>query len=173
MLTQSAIFPGTFDPITLGHLNLIQRSAKLFKQLIIAVGENPKKQTLFSLEERINLIQEAIAHYELDTTTKIVVLSYSGLLIDFAQTQHAQIIIRGIRTVQDFEYEKQLAQINLHLNQQVETFFLNASEQFHFVSSSMVKELAGYLEPNRIDQLTSFVPDFIAQKLMLKLKNQK
>lgn len=167
MSAQIAIFPGTFDPITLGHLNLIQRSAKLFNKLIIAVGENPKKKTLFSLSERIDCIKQAIADY--DNETEILVLSYSDLLVDFAKSQQAVVIIRGIRTFQDFEYEKQLSQINQHLDNQIETFFLNASDKFHFVSSSMVKELVTYLKDDRIDQLKPFVPDFIAKLLMNKL----
>lgn len=131
-----AVYPGTFDPITLGHEDIVRRAAKLFDQVIVAVAGSTSKQTLFTLEQRVALAQSVFAG------ENIQVMGFDGLLMQFVQTQGAQIVIRGLRAASDFEYEFQLAGMNRKLFPQMETLFLTPSEEFMFISSSLVREVA-------------------------------
>ncbi|MDF7666909.1 pantetheine-phosphate adenylyltransferase [Orbaceae bacterium ESL0727] len=135
--TLTAVFPGTFDPITNGHIDLITRAALLFPRLIIAVADNPNKKPLFTLTERIDLATTAIAHL-----SNVEVLGYTNLLADFAQCHDATVIIRGVRTTYDFEYERQLAEINRTLKADLDTIFLMPSIAMGFISSTIVKDVA-------------------------------
>lgn len=131
-----AVYPGTFDPITLGHEDIVRRAAKLFDRVIVAVAGSTSKQTLFSLEQRVGLAQ-SVFHGD-----NIQVTGFDGLLMQFVQSQGAQIVIRGLRAASDFEYEFQLAGMNRKLFPQMETLFLTPAEEFMFISSSLVREVA-------------------------------
>jgi pantetheine-phosphate adenylyltransferase len=157
------IYPGTFDPITNGHLDIIKRALKLFDLVIVAVGENPQKQALFSLEERVYLIKEAIK--ELPENHRIEVEAFSGLLIEFAKKKSACAIIRGLRAVSDFEYEMQIALMNRKLSNSIDTVFLLTSLKWIFLSSSIVKEVAKL--GGNVDDL---VPKIVAEKLKEKFR---
>ena len=133
----AAIYPGSFDPITNGHLDLIERGARLVDRLIVAVLRNSSKQYLFSVEERIEMLREALAPF-----SNVQVEFFEGLLVNFASQQQAKLIIRGIRAVSDYEYELQMALMNRRLRPEVETVFLLAREEYSYLSSSMVKEVA-------------------------------
>jgi len=132
-----AVYPGTFDPITLGHENIAHRAAKIFDKVIVVVAGNTSKQCFFALEERIDLLKAVFKDHK-----EIEVIGFNGLLMDFVESQNAQIVIRGLRAVSDFEYEFQLAGMNRKLYSNVETLFLTPSEQFTFLSSSLVREVA-------------------------------
>lgn len=157
MLKRLAIYPGTFDPITFGHLDIIRRAAKLFDQLIIAIAADTNKKTLFSLEERIEIAGMEIDSLNLDN---IKILSFHGLLVDFASSQGAKIIIRGLRALADFEYEFQMAYINHKLSANIETIFIPSTEQGHFISSTFVKEIA---------RLKGNLNGLVSKKVELKL----
>lgn len=144
-MTTRALYPGTFDPITSGHVDITERAAKLFDSVVIAIASSEKKSPLFSLEDRINLAKKSLAHLN-----NVEVLGFNVLLTQFANEQHANIIIRGIRSVTDFEYEFQLAYMNRKLSGKVETVFLTPSESLTYVSSSLIREIAslnGDIEP--------------------------
>ena len=133
-----AIYPGSFDPFTNGHLDLIQRSANLFGKLVVSVLRNESKKPLFSVEERMEMIRESLPghnHIEVD--------SFDGLLVDFAVSRNASVILRGIRAISDYEYELQIAHMNRRLQPNIETVFLMAREAYSFISSRQVKEVAG------------------------------
>ena len=132
-----AVYPGTFDPITNGHTDLVSRAARVFPKVIIAIAESPHKKPLFSLDERIRL-----AENQMDYLENVEVVGFSNLLVDFVQQIGASVIVRGLRAVSDFEYEFQLASMNRHLAPKVETLFLTPDEDFSFISSSLVKEIA-------------------------------
>lgn len=132
-----ALYPGSFDPITNGHLDIIERASRLCDEVIVTVLPNTSKSPLFSLEERVAMIEEVVAPFQ-----NVTVKMYAGLLVDFADEQHAQVIIKGLRAVSDFEYEFQMALMNRKLNQKVETMFLMTQSQNSFLSSSLVKEVA-------------------------------
>jgi pantetheine-phosphate adenylyltransferase len=132
-----AVYPGTFDPITLGHEDIVGRAADLFDEVIVAVAGSTNKHTLFSLEERVSLARQVFVSAE-----NIRVVGFSGLLMQFVQDQGAKMVIRGLRAASDFEYEFQLAGMNRKLYPQFETLFLTPSEQFMFISSSLVREVA-------------------------------
>ncbi len=159
------IYPGTFDPITNGHLDIIKRALKLFDLVIVAVGENPYKKTLFSMEERLYLIREAIK--EIPENNRIEVESFSGLLVDFAKKKSACAIIRGLRAVSDFEYEMQLALMNRKLSNNIDTVFLLTSLKWIFLSSSIIKEVARF--GGKVDDL---VPKIVAEKLKEKFNKK-
>lgn len=133
----AAIYPGTFDPITNGHIDLVQRGVRMFDRLIIAIAANPGKNPLFSLEERIDLAHKALAQVD-----HVEVCGFDSLLVDVAQRMGATVILRGLRAVSDFEYEFQLAGMNRHLRSEIETIFLTPSEQYSFISASLVREVA-------------------------------
>lgn len=135
--TRIAVYPGTFDPITLGHEDIVRRAADLFDEVIVAVAGSTNKKTLFSLDERV-----ALAKNVFENASNIKVVGFSGLLMQFVQDQGAKMVIRGLRAASDFEYEFQLAGMNRKLYPQFETLFLTPSEQFMFISSSLVREVA-------------------------------
>ncbi len=136
----TAVYPGTFDPITKGHLDLINRASKLCARVVVGVASNPKKKPLFSLEERVAMIQHELLEQHLDT--QVTVKGFEGLLVDFAREQNARVLIRGMRAVSDFEFEFQLASMNRSLAPDVESVFLMPGESFSFISSTLVKEVA-------------------------------
>jgi pantetheine-phosphate adenylyltransferase len=137
-----AVYPGSFDPITYGHLDIINRGLKIFEKIIIAVASNSTKNSLFSIEERIGLIREV-----LDGNDRAVVDTFDGLLVDYVLSQGATVIIRGLRAVSDFEYEFQLAQINRGITLEVETLFMMTSVPYSYLSSSVVKEISSLKGP--------------------------
>ena len=132
-----AVYPGTFDPITLGHEDIVHRAAALFDKVIVAVAGSTNKRTLFSFEERVSLAQSVFKNAD-----NVKVIGFSGLLMQFVQDQGAQMVVRGLRAASDFEYEFQLAGMNRKLFPQLETLFLTPSEQYMFVSSTLVREVA-------------------------------
>ena len=136
-MTKSVLYPGTFDPITLGHFDLIKRAARMFDETIIAVAANPQKAPMFNLEERVSMIEHCVK--DIPSTR---VIGFSGLLIDILAMQNSRIVLRGLRAVSDFEFEFQLASMNRRLNEDTETIFLTPSEKYTFVSASIVKEIA-------------------------------
>lgn len=137
-MTVSAMYPGTFDPITLGHEDFVRRAAKLYDKVVVAVAaDTGSKTTMFSFDERVAMATEVLADIE-----NIEVAGYAGLTIDFAQDNGLAVIVRGLRAVSDFEYEFQLASMNRHLTQDVETAFLTPTDQFTFISSTLVREVA-------------------------------
>jgi len=131
------MYPGTFDPITLGHEDLVRRALRLFDKVVVAIAANPGKEPMFTLEERVGLATTVLADMD-----NIEVTGYSGLTVDFARENNLQVIVRGLRAVSDFEYEFQLASMNRHLTDEVETAFLTPTEQFTFISSGLVREIA-------------------------------
>jgi pantetheine-phosphate adenylyltransferase len=133
----SALYPGTFDPITNGHVDLIRRSARIFERVVVAIAANPSKAPLFSLEDRVNL-----ARTVLDDLRNVEVMGYTGLTVELARDSGLEVMVRGLRAVSDFEFEFQLATMSRQLNDDVETVFLTPTEQFSFISSSMVREIA-------------------------------
>ncbi|MDP2913959.1 MAG: pantetheine-phosphate adenylyltransferase [Candidatus Aminicenantes bacterium] len=155
-----AIYPGSFDPITNGHIDIILRGEKLFPRILIAVLENPKKETLFTTSERIEMIREIFKGH-----SGVEVKAFHGLLVEFARKNHARIVIRGLRVVSDFEYEFQMALMNKNLNSQIETFFVMPSAKYAFLSSSLVKE--AYALGGRLDDL---VPDVVEKRLYEKFR---
>ncbi len=154
-----AIYPGTFDPITFGHLDIIKRATEIVDHLIIAVAKDNAKNPLFSLDERVELVK-----HEMQTIKNISVEKFEGLLVNYAQAQSASIIIRGLRAVSDFEYEFQMFGMNSKLNPNIQTIFLPASESSQFIASRLVKEIA------RLGgDISRFVPQNVSQKLLKKL----
>lgn len=133
------IYPGSFDPVTLGHLDIIRRATKLVDRLVIGVLKNSAKKSLFSADERVELLERATVGL-----TGVVIEDYDGLLVDFARMRGASVLVRGLRAVTDFEYELQLAQINHKLNPNIDTVFLTTSVEYAYLSSSIVREVASY-----------------------------
>ena len=133
----SVVYPGTFDPITKGHIDIVRRALRLFDRVIVAVAANPGKQPVFSLEQRCEMARDA-----LNGMSGVEVTGFSGLLADFAKEQNAQVLLRGLRAVSDFEHEFQLASMNRKLSPQLETMFLTPAEEYAYVSSSLVREIA-------------------------------
>ena len=156
---KKAIYPGTFDPITLGHLDLIKRAAEMFDHIVIGVASSPSKNTLFSLEERVELISQVCA--ELDNVS---VHGFSGLLVDFAKQQQANLLIRGLRTTMDFEYEFGLTTMYRRLMPELESIFLTPAEEYAFLSSTLVREVAIHG-----GEVAQFVPPVVNQALATKL----
>jgi pantetheine-phosphate adenylyltransferase len=160
---KAAIYPGTFDPPTLGHLNVIQRAAKKFDKLIVAIGENPAKVSpVFSTEERVQFLRTITA-----SIPNVEITVFNGLLVDFAKSQEINVIIRAIRTIFDFESETLQAQMNRHLGD-VETFYLVVDEKYRLISSTLIREIASHGK-----RLNGFVPPEIEQSLFDRLSNHK
>lgn len=162
-LQRIGVYPGTFDPVTNGHLDIISRAARMLDHLVVGVAINAGKGPLFDLQERVDLTREAIAALPLGRT-KIEVKPFQGLLMDFAAEQGAKVVVRGLRAVSDFEYEFQMAGMNARLNPEIETVFLMASERCQFISSRFVKEI-GRLGGN----IDSFVPKAVKSALLEKV----
>ena len=158
-MTTRVIYPGTFDPITNGHLDLILRAAKLFDHVTIGVAASPSKKTLFSLNERVTLIQEVVKSHD-----NISVVGFSGLLVDFAKHENANLLIRGLRTTVDFEYEFGLTNMYRKLMPTLESVFLTPSEEYAFLSSTIVREVAIHG-----GDITQFVPENVAKALKGKV----
>ena len=137
-MSRSAIYPGTFDPITLGHVDIIRRGLAVFDRIVIGVAENPEKKPSFSLAERLAMVQMVFAEEE-----QVEAVAFSGLLVNLAREQGATAILRGLRAASDFEYEFQMATMNRRLDAEIETVFVMASEEYTFVSSSLIREIAG------------------------------
>ena len=156
------VYPGTFDPITNGHLDIIKRATKIFDKLYVLVATNINKKTLFSVDERINLIKEVTKDIE-----NVEVVSSSLLTVDFAKQVGASAMIRGLRMVSDFEYGLQLATFNKHLNNDIETVFIMSSHEYSFLSSSTVKEIASYSS-----DISAFVPEVVVTALKEKINNK-
>jgi len=153
-----AIYPGSFDPVTNGHLDVVQRARKLFDEVIVAVAHNVEKAPLFSLDERLELLRQSIEVHE-----NIRIGQFEGLLVDFAAAEKAHAVIRGLRAVSDFEFEFQMALMNRSLNAEVETIFLMPKEEYTYLSSRLVKEIA------RLGgDVSSFVPACVAKALARK-----
>ena len=159
-MTTRVIYPGTFDPITNGHLDLIERAAAMFDHVIVGVAFNPSKKPLFTLEERVELAQQITAHLP-----NVEIVGFSGLLVNFAKEHHANILVRGLRAVSDFEYEFQFANMNRRLMPELETVFLTPAEKNSFISSTIVKEVA--LHKGDVSQ---FVNPIIQSALIIKFK---
>ena len=135
-MTVSAMYPGTFDPITLGHEDLVRRACRLFDKVVVAVAANPGKEPMFSLEERVDLARAVLSE-----VSNVEVCGYDGLTVDFARDNNLQVILRGLRAISDFEYEFQLANMNRHLTDEVETAFLTPTETYTYISASLVREI--------------------------------
>jgi pantetheine-phosphate adenylyltransferase len=159
-----AIYPGSFDPVTNGHLSLVERGLSVFDKIIVAVGVNPGKSTLFPLEERLGLLEESLSHLPPD---RLEIASFSGLTVEFAKSRGARAILRGLRGSADFEYEYQLAAINRHLDGQVQTVFLMADYQWFFISSGAIKEAASWGA-----DVSGLVPPAVARSLRLKTEGR-
>ena len=158
MSNNKAIYPGTFDPITNGHIDIIERAANLFDHVLVAVAQSTSKHPFFDLEQRVDLAQQALKNFE--HVDRIQVIGFSGLLIDCAATHQANIIIRGLRAVSDFEYEFQLAGMNRKLNSQIESIFLTPSEHYTYLSSTLVREIAAFH-----GDVSAFVPACVLEAL--------
>ncbi len=158
-----AVYPGTFDPLTLGHLDIIERAAELFDELVIGVLFNSAKTPLFSVEERVKMLEQATAGIP-----NVRVLSFGGLSVDFARSCGAKVIVRGLRLITDFEYELQMAQTNRKLAPDVDTTFLYTSIQYSYLSSTTVKEVAAFG-----GDISEFVPGFVEEAIRLKLQGQQ
>jgi pantetheine-phosphate adenylyltransferase len=153
-----AIYPGSFDPITNGHIDLIKRASKLFDEVIVGIAQNSKKSAFLTIEERIKISGETLKNIK-----NVKVLSFDTLLVDFAETQNAHVILRGLRAVSDFEYEFQLSGMNKHLNPNIETLFMTPAEQYANISSSLVREIL-FLGGD----ISAFVPKSVEQLLKSK-----
>lgn len=158
-MNTKAIYPGTFDPFTNGHLNLVTRAAQLFDEVILAIAFSPSKKPLFTLEERVTLAKSVTSHL-----ANVTVVGFSDLMANFARQQHANILVRGLRAVSDFEYEMQLARMNQHLMPELESVFLMPAQEWSYISSSLVKEVA--LHGGDIDH---FLPASIAREVKQRL----
>jgi pantetheine-phosphate adenylyltransferase len=159
MATNKVIYPGTFDPLTLGHEDLVRRAANLFDEVVLAVADSQGKRPCFTPDERIAIAREVLAPYK-----NVTVIRFSGLLIDFAKAQGANVIMRGLRAVSDFEYEFQLAGMNRNLHPDVETLVLTPAERYLFISATLVREIAMLG-----GDVSKFVRPSVAEQLKLKL----
>jgi len=155
---RAAIYPGSFDPVTFGHIDVIERSSKLVDQLIVGVLNNNTKTPLFSVDERVNMLKEATKGL-----SNVEIISFSGLLVDFAQSYNIHIIVRGLRAITDFEFELQMAQTNRIINPDIDTIFLTTNLKYAYLSSSNVKEVAMYN-----GDISHFVPEFVINKVYEK-----
>jgi pantetheine-phosphate adenylyltransferase len=157
-----AIYPGSFDPVTNGHVDVVERARKLFDEVIVAVASNDEKQPLFTLEERIDFLRDSLGKID-----NVRITHFDGLLVDFAQAQQAGAVIRGLRAISDFEFEFQMALMNRKLKGEVETIFLMPKEEYTYLSSRIVKEIA------RLGgDVSSFVPAAVAKMLAAKLRKR-
>ncbi|MDD4939607.1 MAG: pantetheine-phosphate adenylyltransferase [Candidatus Omnitrophica bacterium] len=160
-MCQKAIYPGSFDPVTYGHIDLIKRAQDIFPELTVAVAHNPQKKPLFSVKERVEMLKEATKDFR-----GVTVTDFDGLVIDYASRLKANVLIRGLRMISDFEYEFQMALTNRKLNPHIETIFLMPQESYSYLSSKLLKEAASLGA-----DLSSFVPDFVKEALKKKLRD--
>ena len=156
---KKAIYPGSFDPLTKGHLDIIKRSSIIFEELIIAITNDKNKETMFSVEERMEMIINEISDYQ-----NITVEIFDGLLMNFAESQNAKVIIRGIRVLSDFEFEFKMAMMNRGLNKEIDTLFLMPNEKYIHISSSLIKEIASLG-----GDIKRYVPETVYRKLIEKV----
>lgn len=159
-MSRIAIYPGSFDPVTFGHLDLIKRATKIFDEVIVGVASNPSKKGLFSKDERVGMLKQATRGIK-----RIRIQAFDGLVVDFARKNHINVLIRGLRMISDFEFEMQMALTNRRLNSRVETIFLMPSEGYAFLSSTLLKEAASLGA-----DVSTFVPEFVARRIKQKLK---
>ncbi|WP_237387069.1 pantetheine-phosphate adenylyltransferase [Xenorhabdus sp. Sc-CR9] len=158
-MKRKAIYPGTFDPVTNGHLDIVTRAANMFDHVLLAIANSDRKNPMFSLEERVTLAKEVTVHLE-----NVEVVGFSELMVNFAKKQQATILIRGVRSVADFEYEYQLANMNRHFMPELESVFLLPSQNMSFVSSSLIKDVARH-----DGDISSFLPESVARAMLQKL----
>lgn len=158
-----AIYPGSFDPITFGHLDVIKRASDIVDELIVGVLNNNSKSPLFSVEERVRMIKDTVQNIH-----NVRVMSFEGLSVDFAEKMNAQVLVRGLRAVTDFEYELQLSLTNRKINPNIDTIFFNTSIEYAYLSSSTVKEIAYFG-----GDISDFVPDFLVDKIYDKLNEKR
>ncbi|UNL87544.1 pantetheine-phosphate adenylyltransferase [Priestia koreensis] len=158
-----AIYPGSFDPVTNGHIDIVKRASEFFDEIIVAVMINSKKQYLFSLEERRKLIEDSF-----ENNKKVKVDTFEGLLVDYMREHNYRAIIKGLRTVTDFGYEAQMALTNKNLYKESETFFIHSQEKYSFLSSSIVKEV--YINDGK---LSNYIPDHVEKALLKKIQTTK
>ncbi|MCW2672681.1 MAG: phosphopantetheine adenylyltransferase [Frankiales bacterium] len=156
-----AVCPGSFDPVTLGHLDIIGRSAALYDEVLVAVGLNASKQRMFSFSERTDMLREVTGAW-----SNVSVTSFDGLIVDFCKQNDVQVIVKGLRAISDFDYELQMAQMN-HGLQGVETMFMTTNPLYSFLSSSLVKEVATYG-----GDVSNLVPDVVHQRLLARVREQ-
>ena len=159
----TAVYPGSFDPVTLGHMDIIERTARMFDHVIIGVLQNNSKTPLFSVEERVNMIKSITSHLE-----NIEVRSFDGLLVDFVHQCRADVIVRGLRAITDFEYELQMAQTNRVIAPEIDTIFLTTNLKYSYLSSSIVKEIAEYE-----GDISEFLHPVIAARVREKLEERR
>ncbi len=157
---KTAVYPGTFDPLTYGHLDIIERASVLFDNVIVTVAKNPKKSPLFSVEERITMVRDAVKDF-----VNVSCESFDGLIVDFAKRSHATVLIRGLRAISDFEYELQMAHVNRKLLNTLVTVILMPGEKYAYLNSTIVKEVAQFG-----GDISAFVPPPIAKKVVAKFK---
>ena len=160
---KTAVYPGTFDPVTYGHLDVILRASKLFDRVIVGVLHNSSKSPLFSVEERVNILKKAT-----QDIPNVEVRSFSGLAVDFAKECQAHTIVRGLRAITDFEYELQMAQTNHKLEENVETIFLSTRLEYSYLSSRIVKEVASFN-----GDISQFVPKVVEQRIREKIQKRR
>ena len=160
-MTRTALYPGSFDPFTNGHLDILRRAVKMFDKVIVTVAVNNKKNTVFTGDERVALIRECINEY--DWAERVEIEQFTGLLVDFAKQTNINVLLRGVRQISDFEYEFRMALTNRRLAPEVDTLFLMPDEQLTFISATIVKEVAAWG-----GDLSSFVPDNVAKALRRK-----
>jgi pantetheine-phosphate adenylyltransferase len=158
-MNRIAVYPGTFDPVTNGHIDLAERSLRMFDKVIVAIAANPKKQPLFDLQERIAMFKLATAGFR-----RLVIEGFDGLLVDYVRQKKAVAIVRGLRAVSDFEYEMQMALMNRRLDNDIETVFMMPSEEYSFITSTIVKEAASYG-----GDVSSLVPKGVVAKLRKRM----
>jgi pantetheine-phosphate adenylyltransferase len=157
-----AVCPGSFDPVTNGHLDIIGRASRLFDQVIVAVLVNESKRGLFSIEERLDMLREVTKGYE-----NVRIESFQGLTVDFCRAQEAMVVVKGLRAVSDFDYELQMAQMNASLAEEVETVFVPTAPEYSFLASSLVKEVARFG-----GDVSRFLPDFVNDALVARLTSE-
>jgi len=158
-VSRTAVYPGSFDPVTYGHLDLIKRATEIFDNVVVAVAQDTPKKTLFTIDERIKMLKETTK-----TMKGITIEGFHGLIVNFASQKKINVIIRGVRMFSDFEYELQMALTNRRLNEHVETIFLMPSEGYSFLSSTLIKEAASLGA-----DLSSFVPSYVEKKIREKI----
>lgn len=162
-MCQIAIYPGTFDPVTYGHIDIIKRALEIFSDIIVAVAHNPHKKPLFSVKERVSMLKKAV-----DDIKGVEICEFDSLVVDFAHRHKAKVLIRGLRMLSDFEYEFQMALTNRKLSPDVETIFLMPQESYSYLSAKLLKEAASLGA-----DLSSFVPSFVEKALKEKLRKRK